>query len=143
MIITAAYAPPLDADFGSEYVRANVDVSFGVLNGDRMKGKVPMESEKGRSGYEKKQIEFGGKWTPVKVHGKRFPNGVIGQNWALQASASLRANEEAPQDGIPIFLIVTLRSIDDNDNVKQEGLRELANTNWLQFNITSYVPVRF
>ena len=48
VIITAAYAPPLDADYGSEYVRANVDVSFGVLDGDKIRGKVPMESEKGR-----------------------------------------------------------------------------------------------
>lgn len=142
VIITAAYAPPLDADFGSEYVRANVDVSFGVLDGDSIKGKVPMESEKGRSGYEEKQIEFGGKWAPVKVHRKRFPNGIEGQDWALQASASLRANEDAPREGIPVFLIVTLRSIDGNDNVKQEGLRELASTNWLQSNITSYVPLR-
>jgi serine protease AprX len=142
VIITAAYAAPLDADFGSEYVRANVDVSFGVLDGDRITGKVPMKSEKGYSGYEEKQIEFGGKWAPVKVHRKRFPNGASGDVWALQASASLRANEAAPIDGIPVFIIVTLRSISGNSNIKEDGLNELANTNWAYSNITSYVPVR-
>ena len=95
-----------------------------------------------RSGYEEKQVEFGGKWAPVKVHRKRFPNGTSGQDWALQASASLRANEEPPQEGIPFFVIVTLRSIDGNQDIKEEGLNELAATNWLHSSITSYVPVR-
>ena len=142
VIITAAYAPPLDADFGSEYVRANVDISFGVLEGDRIKGKVPMESEEGRSGYENKQIEFGGKWAPVKVHRKKFPKGVKGEQWALQASASIRANEAPPEQGIPVYILVTLRAIDGNTNIKGEGLNELARTNWLHSSITSYVPIQ-
>ena len=46
IIITASYNPPLDPNAGSEYVRANVELSFGVLDGESMKGKVPMEGEK-------------------------------------------------------------------------------------------------
>ncbi len=73
--------------------------NFGVLDGESMKGKVPMEGEKGSSGYESAQIEHGGKWSPVKIHRQRFPNGISGDVWVLQAKVMLRANE-------PYFLIL-------------------------------------
>ena len=53
VIITAAYSPPLDPNAGAD----NVNVSFGVLNGNRISGKVPMEGEAGITGYEAAQIE--------------------------------------------------------------------------------------
>jgi len=141
IIITAAYAPPLDPDCGSEYVRANIELSFGVLNGERISGRVPMEGEAGQNGYETAQVEQGGKWSPIKVHRKSFPEGTSGEIWALQASVFLRAFEPALEDALPVTIIVTLRSIDGNKNVHADGIRALAGTNWVHNTLPVRVPV--
>lgn len=142
IIITAAYAPPLDPNAGSEYVRANVELSFGIVDGDKMSGRVPMEGEEGRSGYEKVQIENGGKWSPVKVHRKSFPEGIEGDIWGVQASAVLRAFEPPLGRPLPVNIIVTLRALDGNPNVYADGLRALVANNWVHNPLQTRVPLR-
>ena len=142
IIITAAYAPPLDPNAGSEYVRANVELSFGVLSGDRITGKVPMDGEEGQSGYESAQVEHGGKWSPVKVHRKRFPEGTAGDVWCLQAIARLRAFEPEMSSPLPVSIIVTLRSLSGDVNVRADGMRALSLTNWVHSPLPVRVPVQ-
>lgn len=141
IIITAVYSPPLDPNAGSEYVRANVELSFGVIDGDKMNGKVPMEGEEGQNGYEKVQIENGGKWSPVKVHRKSFPNGIEGDVWGIQASVVLRAFEAPLTRPLPVSIIVTLRSLEGNPNVYADGLRALAANNWVHNALQTRVPL--
>jgi serine protease AprX len=142
IIITAAYAPPLDPDAGSEYVRANIELSFGVLDGDRITGKVPLEGEEGQSGYESAQVEHGGKWSPIKVHRKSFPQGTTGDEWAVQAAVVMRALEPELQEALPVTIIVTLRSLNGDMNVHADGLRALAATNWVRSTLPIRVPVQ-
>lgn len=141
VIITAAYSPPLDPNAGAEYVRANVNVSFGVLNGNRISGKVPMEGEAGTTGYEAAQIEHGGKWSPVKLHRKRFPQGVAGDQWAIQLDTLLRANEPPLAEPVNVALIVSLRSLDGNAQVHADGVRSLVQSNWVRQQLPVRVPV--
>lgn len=141
VIITAVYSPPLDPNAGSEYVRANVSVSFGLLNGSRITGKVPMEGEIGSSGYESVQIEYGGKWSTVKLHRKSFPLGVAGNQWAVQLETLLRANEPSPAEPIQVALLVSLRALDGNPNVHADGLRALNASNWVRQALPIRVPV--
>lgn len=138
IIITAAYAPPLDPNAGSEYVRANVELSFGLIENNSMKGKVPMEGETGQSGYENAQIEHGGKWSPVKIHRKKFARGIASGNWAIQAKATLRANEPPLREPLPVTIIVTLRSFEGNTHIYSDGVRALNSNNWIH----SALPVR-
>ena len=142
VIITAVYSPPLNPNAGSEYVRANVEVSFGVLDGERITGKVPMESEVGQTGYESAQVEHGGKWAPVKVHRRVFPSGVSGEQWALQSTVFLRAYEPPLAEALRVTILVTLRALDGNRNVHADGLRALAATNWVREVLPARVPVR-
>lgn len=141
VIITAAYAPPLMPDAGSEYVRANVDISFGVLNGDNIQGKVPMQKEPGADTVEKAQIKHGGKWAPVKVHRKSFPEGVSGRKWALQAECSLRAFETPLAVPINVVIAVTLRSLDGDNTVHARGISALNASNWISHQLPVTVPV--
>lgn len=141
VIITAVYSPPLDPSSGAEYVRANVNVSFGILDGGRIKGKVPMEGEAGTDGYEAVQIEHGGKWSPVKLHRKRFPQGVAGDQWAIQLEPLLRANEPPLAEPINVALIVSLRSLDGNSQVHADGVRAMINANWAHQQLPVRVPV--
>lgn len=141
VIITAVYSPPLDPNSGAEYVRANVSVSFGVLEDGKIKGKVPMEGEAGTDGYEAAQIEHGGKWSPVKLHRKQFPQGVAGDQWAIQLEALLRANEPPLAEPMNVALIVSMRSIDGNTQVHADGIRALVGANWVHEQLPVRVPV--
>ncbi|NWE27793.1 S8 family peptidase [Pseudomonas gingeri] len=142
IIITAVYAPPLDSNAGSEYVRANVELSFGLIDGNNITGKVPMESDEGQSGYESAQIANGSKWSPVKVHRKAFPRGISGTNWGLQATALLRAYEPDLTEPLPVQIIVTIRSLDGDTQVRASGMRALAQCNWLHTPLPVHVPIR-
>ena len=141
VILTAVYAPPLDPEAGAEYVRANVELSFGTLDGDAITSKVPMMGEDGTSGYEVMQIEHGGKWAPVKVHRKVFPQGVGGADWALQARMFLRAFEPPMPEGLKVFILCTLRALDGDPNIHSQGLQALAATNWVRQDLAVRVPV--
>jgi hypothetical protein len=139
IIITAVYSPPLDANAGAEYVRANLELSFGTLDAKgNIKGQVPQEGDIGQSGYETAQIEHGGKWSPVKIHRRKFPQGCAGDVWALQATLRLRAGEPPLQKPVGATILVTLRSVDGNEKVYEEGSRALAATNW----VSNILPVR-
>ncbi|MCS3471763.1 S8 family anti-phage peptidase IteS [Pseudomonas viridiflava] len=142
IIITAAYAPPVDPGAGSEYVRANVELSFGEIDGNNITGKVPMDGEEGQSGYETAQIEHGSKWSPVKVHRKSFPQGTAVATWGLQATAMLRAFEPVLTQALPVTIIVTLRALDGNPDVRSDGLRALAQVNWVHAALPVHTPIR-
>ncbi|MCZ8076670.1 MAG: S8 family peptidase [Paucibacter sp.] len=142
IVITAVYAPPLDPNAGSEYVRANVELSFGVLDDSgHIHGRVPMEGEAGTSSYETVQIEHGGKWSPVKLHRKAFPKGCAGQNWALQAAVVLRANEPPLSKPLNVAIAVTLRALDGNPEVHSDGVRALNALNWATQTLPARVPI--
>jgi hypothetical protein len=142
VILTAAYAPPLDSNFGAEYVRANLEVGFGTLDDGAFKGKVPMISEKGAAGFEQVLIEHGGKWSPVKIHRKRFPRGVSGDIWALNATLSLRAQNPVLQEPQKAYIIITLRALDGDDQIYAQGIRMLRQMNWVHQALPVRVPVR-
>lgn len=149
VIITAVYAPPVDPSKGAEYVRFNVDVGFGRLstnaNGNlAFQGCVPAEGELGTNGFEEAQVEHGGKWSPVKIYRRSFPKGAAGNVWALQATLLRRAFEPPLAQPLRVVIAVTLRSLDGNPNIYEEGRRLLAATNWLNQDIAVRiaVPVR-
>lgn len=141
VVITAVYSPPLDSDAGAEYVRSNVELSFGLLDGDRIKSKVPLAREPGVDTYEKAQIEHGGKWSPVKLHRATFPNGIAGGPWALQAQCSLRALEPPLAAPIQVSIVVTLRALDADTRVRADGVRALRAVNWVSQSLPIRVPV--
>lgn len=142
IIITAAYAPPVDPNAGGEYVRANIELSFGEIDGNNIKGKVPMDGEEGQSGYEAAQVEHGSKWSPVKVHRKSFPQGTAVETWGLQATAMLRAFEPALTQALPVNIIVTLRALDGNPDVRSDGVRALTQANWIHAALPVRTPIR-
>lgn len=145
VVLTAVYSPPVDAAAGAEYVRANLEVGFGTLEPDddgvaQFRGRVPMKWEQGSDGLESAQVEHGGKWSPVKIHRKVF-SGTTGSNWALQASMMRRANEPPAEAPMRAVIIVTLRSINEDGDIYNEGARALASANWVTQSLPLTVPI--
>ena len=54
----------------------------------------------------------------------------------------LRANEPAMTQPLPVFIIVTLRALDGNPNVRADGIRALTQTNWVHTSLSIRFPVR-
>lgn len=96
IIITLVYDPPLNATFGVEYCRNNMNVSFGTFYLDKnneiiYKGQVPPEPElSGR--FERQLIEHGFKWSPVKVY-RRVLHGIKYGPWRLRIDLISRHEE--------------------------------------------------
>lgn len=142
VVITAAYAPPLNANCGAEYVRANVGANFGVLDGDDFKGKMPAHGDLGTTGMEALQVEHGGKWAPIKTRRKIFPNGLApSDGYVLQVDMMQRALEAPPTETLKVYVVVTLRATDGSQDVHSDGVRALANANWIHNSLAVRVPV--
>lgn len=136
VIMTCAYAPPLNGDAGAEYVRFNVSIGFGTLEQNEkgsleFAGQLPGDYEEGSHGFESAQIEHGGKWAPVKVFRRSMKNGVAGNVWAVQASVLRREFEPILTKPMRAVVLVTLRSLDDNPNVYADGRRSLQRSGWI------------
>ncbi|TXH90333.1 MAG: S8 family peptidase [Rhodoferax sp.] len=143
VIITAAYAPPLNGNYGAEYIRANLELNWGFVEDGGFNGRVPWDGEKGSTGLEIQQVEHGGKWSPVKTQRRVFAEGIQGGDaWALQAKMVQRAFELKPDDAMRVAIIVTLRSLDGDPNVHSQGIQALNATNWVRSNLPVQVPVQ-
>ncbi|WP_188379855.1 S8 family anti-phage peptidase IteS [Oxalicibacterium faecigallinarum] len=145
VIITVAYAPPLNPGAGAEYVRFNVDVGFGVLTQDAagkmsFNGEVPADGEPGMSGFEKAQLEHGGKWSTVKTYRREF-QGKSGDQWAVQAGLLRREFEPPLVRPLRVIILITLRSTDGNQNIYREGRQELEARNWITQDLSQRVDV--
>jgi hypothetical protein len=113
--MTLVYRPPLNRDFGAEFVRVNVDAHLRQEDGDTFSNRtkqafLPEESEEGQFEYE--LIRHGLKWWPTKVYRARFPQGKgKSSNWRMSVESLVRAEEAFPSAGIPFSLILSISDI--------------------------------
>jgi hypothetical protein len=115
--ITLVSTPPLDARFGSEFVRVNINA---VLQQEQANGgwkgqlePLYLPSKRESPAIEAERIEHDLKWSPVKVLAKTFPKGVgPSSNWRLFVDYLTRAGEVMPEEGVPFTAIVTISDPD-------------------------------
>ncbi len=115
--ITLVSTPPLDARFGSEFVRVNINATLQQEQaGGGWKGRLEplyLPSKRESPAVEAELIEHDLKWSPVKVLAKTFPQGVgPSSNWRLFVDYLTRAGEVMPEDGVPFTAIVTISDPD-------------------------------
>lgn len=111
--ITLISTPPLDARFGSEFVRVNINATLQQEQADGgWKGRLEplyLPSKRESPAVEAELIEHDLKWSPVKVLAKTFPQGVgPSSNWRLFVDYLTRAGEVMPEEGVPFTAIVTI-----------------------------------
>lgn len=111
--VTLVSTPPLDARFGAEFVRININATLQQeqANGG-WKGKLDplyLPSKRQSPAIEAELIEHDLKWSPVKVLAKTFPQGVgPSSSWRLFVDYLTRAGEVMPEEGVPFTAIVTI-----------------------------------
>ncbi len=115
--ITLISTPPLDARFGSEFVRVNINATLQQeQENGAWKGRLEplyLPSKRESPAVEAELIEHDFKWSPVKVLAKTFPQGVgPSSNWRLFVDYLTRAGEVMPEEGVPFTVIVTISDPD-------------------------------
>jgi hypothetical protein len=139
--ITLVYDSPLNPQNAYEYCQVNLDVALGKFDDNGMfNGKVPQEND----GYEfeKDMVSKGGKWSPVKVYKKRFPQGIDVEHWKLKLDLMNRDGFEHEGEAIPFALIITLRDIDGEAPVYNEMSRLMEEQNWDVSNLAIEQEIR-
>ncbi|KFK53719.1 S8 family serine peptidase [Vibrio vulnificus] len=112
--MTLVYEPPVDRDFGQEYIRANVDASLQQENIKEEVFKKAVNSiwdtKLGEdSNYEKNLIKHGFKWWPNKVYSRESKHGFgNSSNWRLRVTSQVRDGVEYPEEGISFAVVITI-----------------------------------
>jgi len=105
--------PPFDYRYGAEFVRVNIVGHLRQQQEDgSFKGRLdPLYLPDDTSGqlYEKNQIQYSFKWSPIKVFERTFARG-IGQtsDWKLEIESLARDGENIPAAGIPFTALLTI-----------------------------------
>ena len=133
-IITIVYDPPLEPAAGAEYCQVNVDVSLGTYDqGPNNKrshiGKIPLEPKDYSKLYEKHLVEYGFKWSPVKVYRKKFTR-TAGDLWRLHLQMYHRAGYEN-QNSQKVALVVTMFDPKKRKPVYNDVVRAMNKTDWI------------
>lgn len=139
--MTLLYNSPLDAEFGQEYCRTNINVGFGPYRYKEdgkldYKSEVPLEKN-WESRCEKEQVENGFKWSPTKSYYRNIKNGLkIGDGWKLRVDMMARYKAKVIyQDFV---LILTIRDNTEQNDIYSEVINGLRNNGY----ITSDLMVR-
>lgn len=134
ILMTLVHEPELDASFGSEYCRSNIEVSLGTYDpgkdGKRhQKKQVPEDPKLTGSAYEQDLVEHGFKWSPVKVYRREMVRGVRGKTWRLDLSLHHRASHVS-SDPERAVLVVTVSDPDKKAEVYNEMVVQMNKLGW-------------
>ena len=143
VVMTLAYNPPVDQNYGSQYCRTNIDVSFGTYRHNKkgelkFAGQVPLEKE-WADRYESSRVTKGYKWSPVKSYYRNFKNGMKAwEGWKIRINMIERDDLEPKQDFI---LIVTIKGR-LNDQVYNDVVLGLQNQGFISVNLETQYQIR-
>lgn len=140
MFMTVLYDPPMDRDYKMQYCRRDVEASLGTLKFNPKTGKLDYTrqldpSPKGlRDRYSREMADFGLSWSPLKMYYKKFKarpraESLAGLEWRLTLPVQNRA-ECDDESALPVTVILTIRSDDDEDDVYTELIQGMEAEAW-------------
>jgi hypothetical protein len=111
--MTLVYTPRVDASFGQEYCRTNIDAHFGTYDyideEGRVRGfnsKVPIV-KKWDEKYEKFRVKNGFKWNPIKSYARSITNGITGKPWRLMINSVARLGESYERQEFVLLITIS------------------------------------
>jgi hypothetical protein len=143
--MTLAYTPKIDASFGQEYCRANIDAHFGTYDyideEGHVKGfgsKVPLEKKWDKK-YEKAQVENGFKWNPIKSYSHSIKNGIDQKPWRLMVDSVARLGDN--YEGQEFVLFITISDPNKND-IYSEVIQTLRERGYYHYDVKVHNKIR-
>lgn len=133
VVMTLVYDPPLNATFGAEYCRTNVEASLGTYDvgkdGKRHhRRQIPPEPQDMAKMFERQLIEHGFKWSPVKVY-RRSMDRVTGKDWRLVVGLTQRSGF-ATSDAQRAAIVITLADPGESAPVYDEVVIAMTRLGW-------------
>ncbi|MCY4303345.1 MAG: S8 family peptidase [Aestuariivita sp.] len=128
--MTLVYAPPLNRNFGDEFVRVNLDAKLSqrqleITRKDGNPSYINQIKPKDSWGSrEKVLIKHGLKWWPVKQYESTFTSQGDTSNWRLQLECLVRAEDTFPVKGVPFAIVLTIEDPDGTRPIFSE-MRQL------------------
>ena len=129
------YDPPLNGEYGLEYVRSNVDAKLGIRDAGtgEFVNCVEPHLKFFTRGFEKLLVTNGFKWSPIKLYYTNFyelpGNGLAEQPWELQMRVFRRA-EHRVVGNQPAFLFITIRDKSGTALMYDEWVRQMNLQAW-------------
>lgn len=132
--ITLVAEVPLDANYGSEYIRGNVEVRFQSFSGHGKAGKEQWKDrideypnkEGFESFFESKLVKNGYKWKPIKRFETEFTR-IKALDWRIKVSLLLRDGTVLSNKPVKFALIFSLEDPKNIAPVYDEVVLELPN----------------
>lgn len=131
------YHPPVDAAFGAEFVRVNLDAKLMQRQTANRQDGSPSYRDQFQQCFlpktsnqpvpEKELIKQGLKWWPTKRYLTKFPAAGIGSSseWRLEVSSLRRAEATFPSEGVPFSVVLTISDPEGKRPIFQELRRNL------------------
>lgn len=129
--LTLAYRPPVDRNYGGEFVRINLDAYLRQEVIDKKTGDVSFRGKlkgDGAKRMEKELVEHGAKWWPVKSLTGNFDGEGNSSQWRLVIDPLARSGFVMPEDGIPFSAVITIQDPDGDKPVFNEMRLQLQNS---------------
>lgn len=144
--MTLVYRPTLNREFGSEFVRINLDAHLRQEDEGAYVGRVSqafLPEVKEGAPFEHELIRHGLKWWPIKVYQHRFPRGIgKSSNWRLCLDSLARSEEAFPATGVPFALVLTISDDQKSAPVFNEIRNHLSTRNVQISDIRAAAQVR-
>lgn len=126
--ITTVYRPPIDRDFGAEFVLVNVDTWLRQETLDKKTGEMVFKNKlknDADKSIEKERIAQGAKWWPVKRFEQKFRGVGMSSRWRLVLESLCRSGYDFPGEGIPFSTIITISDPGNGGKVFNEMRQQL------------------
>ncbi len=133
--ITLAFAPPIDAQFGAECLRVQLDARLYQIETnpdtgeDDPKSRLSHFDDKQPTGLNHTEaylLKTGLKWTPVKRYCLSMPRGRgTSSDWHLALRSSTRAGDAFPDSGVPFTIVMTISDVERTAPVYDEVRNEI------------------
>jgi len=127
--LTLVYRPPIDREYGAEFVLVNVDAWLRQAVVDRETGEVSYTNRLKHDtdyGIEKERIEHGAKWWPVKRFERTFTKGVgASSQWRLVLESLCRSEYAMDDDGVAFCAVLTISDPTGEEQIFNEVRQQL------------------
>ena len=144
--MTLVYSPILDQNYGKEYCRTNVDVSFGTYKVKdtgvlSYNGQVPLERAWDEK-FEQSRVEHGFKWSPVKSYYRKISSrGIdVKDGWKIRIDMTPRNGLIVPPQ--EFVLVLTIRDITEQHDVYSDMVNGLKERSYITNNIETRHQIR-
>jgi Subtilase family len=127
--LTLVYRPPIDRQYGAEFVLVNIDAWLRqeIVNQDT--GEITYKNRLKSDavhGVEKERVAHGAKWWPVKRFATSFPRGVgRSSQWKLVLDSLCRSQFTIPEAGVPFCAVLTISDPSGSEDIFGEVRQQL------------------